>query len=112
MGARVYYLDWGRLRERVHAPWPTRSLLWLLQYKNGEVEGVPTPVGVLPKREELNLEGLDEQALADLDTILTIDVPRWQQEMGFREKHLAQFDGLPEEIWEAHRRVAQALDNA
>lgn len=31
MGARVYYLDWGRLRERVHAPWPTRSLLWLLQ---------------------------------------------------------------------------------
>jgi len=32
--------------------------------------------------------------------------------MGFREEHLHQFDGLPEEIWEAHRRVAKALDDA
>ena len=37
-------------------------------------------------------------ALADLDTILTIDTARWQQEMGFRETHLEQFEGLPEEI--------------
>ena len=29
--------------------------------------------------------------------------------MGFREEHLAQFPDLPEEIWDAHRRVAQAL---
>ena len=35
---------------------------------------------------------------------------RWQQEMGHREEHLQQFEGLPEEIWEAHRRVAAALD--
>ena len=31
--------------------------------------------------------------------------------MGFREEHLEQFDELPEEIWEAHRRVAEALDD-
>jgi phosphoenolpyruvate carboxykinase (GTP) len=31
--------------------------------------------------------------------------------MGFREEHLSQFN-LPEEIWEAHRRVAKALDEA
>jgi phosphoenolpyruvate carboxykinase (GTP) len=29
--------------------------------------------------------------------------------MGHREQHLVQFDGLPDEIWEAHRRVAAAL---
>ena len=46
----------------------------------------------------------------DLDTLLTIDIERWRQEMGFREAHLEQFDRLPEEIWEAHRRVAAALD--
>jgi phosphoenolpyruvate carboxykinase (GTP) len=32
--------------------------------------------------------------------------------MGFREEHLAQFADLPEEIWAAHRRVAQQLDEA
>ena len=31
--------------------------------------------------------------------------------MGHREEHLEQFDDLPEEIWEAHRRVAAALES-
>jgi phosphoenolpyruvate carboxykinase (GTP) len=111
------HVNWFQRGEDGRFLWPgyrenLRPLLWLMQLKNGEVEGVQTPVGVLPTREELNLDGLDEQTLADLDTILTIDIARWQQEMGFREKHLAQFDGLPEEIWEAHRRVAQALEDA
>ena len=48
----------------------------------------------------------------DLDAVLTIDVNRWRQEMSFREKHLAGFDNVPEAIWEAHRRVAAALDAA
>jgi phosphoenolpyruvate carboxykinase (GTP) len=26
--------------------------------------------------------------------------------MGHCEQHLAQFDGLPDEIWQAHRRIA------
>jgi phosphoenolpyruvate carboxykinase (GTP) len=30
--------------------------------------------------------------------------------MANREEHLRQFDNLPEAIWEAHRRVAAALD--
>jgi phosphoenolpyruvate carboxykinase (GTP) len=79
-----------------------------MQLKNGEVTGRPTPVGVLPTKEELNLDGLEIDP-ADLDRLLTIDVDRWRQEMDFRQKHLEQFDGLPEEIWEAHRRVAAAL---
>ena len=44
--------------------------------------------------------------------MLDIDVERWRQEMGFREEHLRAFADLPEEIWEAHRRVAAALDEA
>ena len=47
---------------------------------------------------------------ADLERLLTIDTARWKQEMEHREEHLSQFPGLPEEIWEAHRRVAAALD--
>ena len=32
--------------------------------------------------------------------------------MGYREEHLSGFTDLPEEIWEAHRRVAAALDQS
>ncbi|WP_310964697.1 phosphoenolpyruvate carboxykinase (GTP) [Nocardioides terrisoli] len=111
------HVNWfQRDPEDGHFLWPgyrenLRPLLWLLKLKNGEVKGRETPVGIVPTKEELDLEGLDI-APEDLDRILTIDVERWKQEMGYREEHLKQFDRMPEEIWEAHRRVAAALDNA
>lgn len=97
-----------------HFRWPgyrenLRPLLWLMQYRDGEVTGRATPVGVLPTRDELDLSGLDISE-ADLEAVLSIDVPRWREEMDNREEHLSAFDGLPEEIWAAHRRVKAALD--
>ena len=108
------HVNWfQRDPEDGHFLWPgyrdnLRPLLWLLQLKHGEVEGRPTPVGILPTEEELNLEGVDITR-EDLDRILTIDVDRWRQEMGHREEHLSELEGLPEEIWEAHRRIDSAL---
>jgi phosphoenolpyruvate carboxykinase (GTP) len=81
-----------------------------MQLRNGEVSGRQTPVGIVPTKEELQLEGM-ELDQDDLDTILSIDIPRWQQEMAHREQHLSLFRDLPEEIWAAHRRVADALDS-
>jgi len=110
------HVNWfQRDPEDGHFLWPgyrenLRALLWLMQLKDGEVEGVKSPAGILPAKDELNLDGLDIDP-GDLDKLLSIDVARWQQEMGFREQHLAQFPGLPEEIWEAHRRVAAALND-
>jgi phosphoenolpyruvate carboxykinase (GTP) len=108
------HVNWfQRDAEDGHFLWPgyrenLRALLWLMQLRDGDVAGNRTPVGILPNESELNLEGLGIEP-ADLDRLLTIDTARWRQEMGFRERHLAQFDGLPAEIWEAHRRVAEHL---
>jgi phosphoenolpyruvate carboxykinase (GTP) len=66
-------------------------------------------VGILPTKEELNLDGV-EITPEDLDKILSIDAERWRREMAHREQHLAQFDGLPNEIWAAHRRIAAVLE--
>jgi phosphoenolpyruvate carboxykinase (GTP) len=96
-----------------HFLWPgyrdnLRALLWLMRLRDGEVTGVDSPVGVLPTKEELDTDGLDIDP-ADLDKLLTIDIDRWKQEIGFRRAHLEQFPNLPAEVWEAHRRVAKAL---
>jgi phosphoenolpyruvate carboxykinase (GTP) len=98
-----------------HFLWPgyrenLRALLWLMRLRDGDVAGVPTPVGILPAKEELILDGLDIDP-ADLDKLLTIDVDRWRQEIGFRQAYLEQFANLPEDIWAAHRRVAEALEH-
>jgi phosphoenolpyruvate carboxykinase (GTP) len=109
------HVNWfQRDPEDGHFLWPgyrdnLRALLWLVRLRDGEVTGRQTPVGIVPTKEELDLDGV-KISPADLDRILSIDVPRWQAEMGFREEHLSQFGGLPEEIWAAHRRVAAALD--
>ncbi|SJM50118.1 phosphoenolpyruvate carboxykinase (GTP) [Gulosibacter sp. 10] len=86
-----------------------RALLWLLDYREGLAEGAPTAVGVLPKREELPLAGL-ELPEGDLRRILEIDEGRWREELRNREAHLAQFVGLPAQILAAHRRVEAALE--
>lgn len=108
------HVNWFQRAEDGHFRWPgyrdnLRALLWLCRFKDGEVAGRRTPVGVLPTVEELELEGV-EVTPEDLEAILTVDVERWRQEMGFREEHLRQFDRLPDEIWAAHRRVAADLD--
>jgi phosphoenolpyruvate carboxykinase (GTP) len=109
------HVNWfQRDPETGHFLWPgyrenLRPLLWLMRLRDGEVSGRQTPVGIIPTQDELDLTGLDLPQ-QDLDTILDIDVQRWREEMGFREEHLNQFHDLPEEIWEAHRRVAKALD--
>jgi phosphoenolpyruvate carboxykinase (GTP) len=96
-----------------HFLWPgyrdnLRPLLWLLQLKDGLVQGRQTPVGVVPTKDELDLTGVDIKP-EDLEKVLSIDSARWTAEMAHREQHLAKFDGLPEEIWAAHRRVVAAL---
>jgi phosphoenolpyruvate carboxykinase (GTP) len=92
-----------------HFLWPgyrdnLRALLWLLRLRAGEVTGRATPVGIIPTRDELDLDGIDMVA-EDLDRLLTIDVARWRQEMEHRRQHLAQFPDLPGAIWQAHRRI-------
>ena len=110
------HVNWfQRDAEDGHFLWPgyrdnLRPLLWLLQLKNGEVQGRRTAVGIIPTEEELDLEGMDiprRGPRADPDhrqgPLAAGD--------GFREEHLNQFERMPEEIWEAHRRVAADLDD-
>lgn len=110
------HVNWfQRDPEDGHFRWPgyrdnLRALLWLMRLKDGEVKGRQTPVGIVPLEEELELDGVDITP-EDLAVILDIDVPRWRQEMEHRQEHLEQFKDLPEEIWEAHRRVTAALDD-
>ncbi|WP_257183618.1 phosphoenolpyruvate carboxykinase (GTP) [Corynebacterium cystitidis] len=109
------HVNWfQRDPEDGHYLWPgyrdnLRALLWLIDYREGRAEGVNTPVGMLPKKSELNLEGVDISE-EDLDAVLRIDEDRWRQEMEHRSEHLAQFDNLPQEIWDAHERMKKALE--
>jgi phosphoenolpyruvate carboxykinase (GTP) len=107
------HVNWFQREANGRYVWPgygenLRPLLWLLDLAAGRVKGRKTPIGVLPEREEMNLEGLSLSD-ADLHRLLNYDSKLWRDEMAGREEHLSQFPGLPESIWQAHRKLAAAL---
>ena len=107
------HVNWFRRNAVGGYAWPgysenLRALLWLMDLAEGRAQGEASPVGILPRPEELDLTGLDISD-ADLDRLLSIDRDMWREEMQNREEHLARFAGLPEEIWQAHRDMKAAF---
>jgi phosphoenolpyruvate carboxykinase (GTP) len=107
------HVNWFQRGENGRFLWPgygenLRALLWLIDFAEGRAKGVETPAGVLPREDELKLDGLDIPA-EDLERLLSIDREAWAREMTQREEHLSEFSNLPESIWEAHRKMVAAF---
>jgi len=107
------HVNWFKRDAAGRYAWPgysenLRALLWLMDLAEGRAEGEGSPVGILPRRGELNLSGLDISE-ANLERLFAVEPDMWHQEMANREEHLAQFAGLPEEIWQAHRAMEAAF---
>ena len=111
---RIYHVNWFRQDESGAYLWPgfgenLRVLQWILSRCEGRATALETPVGNLPRREDLNLKGLDIDPQA-IDSILDVDIEGWREEMRSIAKYLAGYgDRLPGELLHEHARVARAL---
>ena len=114
---RIYYVNWFRKSPEGKWLWPgfgenSRVLKWIVERLEGKRDGVETPIGVLPTKAELDLEGLDIPA-EDLDLLLSVDPEVWKQEAGLIPEFFAQFgDHLPSELTEEHRKLLERLEQA
>ncbi len=99
---KIFNVNWFRLDDEGKFIWPgfgdnLRVLLWILDRCNDRVDAVKTPIGYLPRPEDIDLEGTD----VDLDTlksILDVNKEDWIEELNSQEEHLAKFDKLPVEV--------------
>lgn len=111
---RIYHVNWFRQDESGTYLWPgfgenLRVLQWILDRCEGRGDARETPIGHLPRREDLNLIGLDINPQA-LDSILAVDAGGWREEMESVAQYLAQYgDRLPQELLREHARITQAL---
>ncbi|CAL8070756.1 unnamed protein product [Calicophoron daubneyi] len=60
----IFHVNWFRLDEKGKFVWPgfgdnIRAIEWMLRRVNGEDVAVPSPIGFLPKKGSINLEGLN-----------------------------------------------------
>jgi phosphoenolpyruvate carboxykinase (GTP) len=111
---RIFYVNWFRKDEDGKFLWPgfgenSRVLEWVFRRCDGEVEADETPIGLVPRREDLQLDGLDISDEA-LDQLLTVDTERLAAELPQVREHLEQFgDRLPAELREELERLESQL---
>ena len=83
--------------------WPgfgdnSRVLEWVFNRCDDEGETIETSIGLLPKVDELDLDGVDVTP-EQMDELLTVDDEAVAAQLPQIEEHLAKFgDDLPEEI--------------
>ncbi len=102
---KIFNVNWFRLDDEGHFIWPgfgdnLRVLEWIIARCEGKADAVETPIGFVPKAEDINLEGLDF-SLDTLKSILEVKKDQWTKEADGIEEFYKKFgDKLPTELKE------------
>ena len=111
---KIFHVNWFRKNENGFI-WPgfgdnLRVLEWIIKRCNNEIDAQETPIGFLPKSEDINTSGLTitEEAMEEL---VLVDNQKWLDEMaGIREYFEEYEERLPEKLLEEHSKVIEALN--
>ncbi len=99
---KIFNVNWFRLDDEGNFMWPgfgdnMRVLEWILDRCNDKAEAIESPIGYLPKAEDINIEDLD----ITVDTVkdlLNVDKGLWTAEVEDIAKFYDRFDRLPETL--------------
>jgi phosphoenolpyruvate carboxykinase (GTP) len=100
---KLFQVNWFRKNEAGDFIWPgfgenSRVLAWVVDRLENEAEGIDSPVGILPIREDLPLDGL-EISEADIQALFDVDKGSWLAECDLTDEYFSQFDGrVPPEL--------------
>ena len=79
---KIFNVNWFRTDADGHFIWPGfgdnfRVVEWIIKRCEGKVDAVETPIGFVPKAEDINLEGLEDFTIDTLKDILVVDKAAW-----------------------------------
>ncbi len=101
---KIFHVNWFRTDETGRFLWPgfgdnLRVLQWALDRCGGDAGAVESPIGPIPRPQDLNLEGCDISP-DSLQSILTVDRTLWKQEAADIQAYFGQFgDKVPQSLW-------------
>ena len=111
---KIFHVNWFRKNENGFI-WPgfgdnLRVLEWIINRCNNEIDARETPIGFLPKPEDINTSGLTITNEA-MEELVHIDNQKWLDEMaGIRDYFEEYEERLPEKLLDEHAKVIQALN--
>lgn len=112
---RIFAVNWFRRGEDGHFLWPgfgenSRVLKWVAERCDGSRDAVQTPIGYMPRPEDLDTRGLDLPS-EDLEAITTINPHEWRAELEAIEEHFKGYGPkMPEELYAQLDRVRSSLN--
>lgn len=111
---KIFHVNWFRLDDEGHFLWPgfgenLRVLLWILKRCEDKVGAVETPIGYLPKPEDINLEGIDVTK-ETLKELLSVDKDLWLEDTVRIEEFYNKIgDTVPKELWNELAKLKKNL---
>jgi phosphoenolpyruvate carboxykinase (GTP) len=114
---KIFHVNWFRKGADGKFLWPgfgenVRVLKWILERVEGRGRARETPIGFVPTRNALTLDGLNISPKA-VDELLQVDPEDWEQELVDSEEFFQKFgERLPREIREEHEKLSGRLESA
>ncbi len=111
---KIFNVNWFKRGDDGEFLWPgygenLRVLEWIIQRCKGKAEATETPIGYIPLKGSLNLDGLDISDQA-LDKLLEVNRDAWVEELEGMQKFFDQFGyELPAEIIEEQQELKKRL---
>ncbi len=103
---KIFHVNWFRTDDEGKFIWPgfgdnMRVVMWILDRCAGKVEADITPIGYIPKAEDINIEGLDGITIDTIKDLLSVDTNSWLEDINNIKEFYAQVgDRVPEALYD------------
>lgn len=112
---KIFNVNWFRTDENGRFIWPgygdnMRVLMWILDRCDNKIDADITPIGFVPKAEDINIDGLDGITVETVKKLLTVDKELWAEDVAnIKEFYSKLGDKLPTELKEEFKALEQRL---
>ena len=112
---KIFNVNWFRTDDNGNFIWPgfgdnMRVLEWIINRCEDKVDAVETPIGFVPKAEDINIEGLEDVNLDTIKELLTIDTENWKKEAEGIEGFYGELTRVPAELYAQLETLKKNLD--
>ncbi len=111
---KIFHVNWFRRGADGNFLWPgygenVRVLKWILERVEGRGDAEESPVGFVPRRKALTLDGLKISHEA-IEELLRVNPEDWEDDLADSKQFFQKFGNrLPEEIREEHEKLSRRL---
>jgi len=118
---KIFNVNWFRQDEDGNFMWPgfgdnMRVLDWIIDRCEGTVDAVETPIGYVPKAEDINIEGLEgEVSLDTVKHLVDVDKDLWKKEIAemrryYNEDIKAKGGNIPQALYDELDKIEARLN--